>query len=119
MGRIGRLAVWTGLVGALANPAAAETAAAHWDAYFYAAPRKSARVLDEIERETSLDVRGCSEGWCRVLYGETEGFVREDVVHGPANEIHPADTRTGSACFAAAQPGGAAWQQERFCPTTR
>lgn len=110
---LGMIAGLTGL--AAATPACAETASAHWDAYFYAAPRASAQVLDEVQRETSLDVQSCVDGWCRVLYGKASGFVREEVVHGPSNDVLPPGRRAGKACFTAVQPGGGAWQDERFC----
>jgi hypothetical protein len=84
MGRIWPMALMAGVLGGAMAPASAAPEAARWDTYFYAAPRSSARVLDEVERETPLDVLSCEAGWCRVVYGETEGFVREEIVHGPS-----------------------------------
>ena len=119
MGRIWSVALTAGLLCGAAVPASAAPEAVRWDTYFYAAPRSSARVLDEIERETPLDVRSCQAGWCRVVYGETEGFVREEIVHGPSNAVLPDGHRPEGACFTAVQPGGGAWQDERFCQTKR
>lgn len=110
-------AVIVGMLSGAAAPAYAETAAAHWDSYFYEAPRVSARVLDEVQRKTPLDVQSCDGGWCRVLYGEASGFVKEEVVHGPTNEALPHRPMAVSGCFTAVQPGGGAWQDERFCPS--
>ncbi|GJE40158.1 SH3 domain-containing protein [Methylobacterium persicinum] len=115
MGRIWPMALMAGLLCGGASPASAATEAARWDTYFYAAPHNSAPVLDEVERETPLDVQSCQEGWCRVVYGETEGFVREEIVHGPSNDVLPDGHRPEGACFKAVQPGGGAWQDERFC----
>jgi hypothetical protein len=119
MGRIWPMALMAGVLGGAVAPASAAPEAARWDTYFYAAPRSSARVLDEVERETPLDVLSCEAGWCRVVYGETEGFVREEIVHGPSNDVLPDGRRPQGACFTAVQPGGGAWQDERFCPTER
>jgi mannose/cellobiose epimerase-like protein (N-acyl-D-glucosamine 2-epimerase family) len=104
-----------GLFCGSAPPVSAETVSAHWDSYFYAAPRDSARVLDEVQDKAKLDVQSCENGWCRVRYGAAEGYVRDFVVHGPENEVHPEVESAVAACFMAVQPGGAAWQEERFC----
>ncbi|MGH1574783.1 SH3 domain-containing protein [Methylobacterium sp. P31] len=104
-----------GLFCGSAPPASAEAVAARWDSYFYAAPRDTARVLDEVQDKARLDVQSCENGWCRVRYGEADGYVREFVVHGPENEVHPEGQPAEAPCFSAAQPGGAAWQSERFC----
>ena len=93
----------------------AESVEAGWDTYFYAAPRYSARVLDEVQRRARLDVISCADGWCRVRYGDAEGHVREDVVHGSRDTIERAQVGADPACFHAAQPGGNAWQDEKFC----
>ena len=105
-----------GLFCGSALPASADAVVAHWHSYFYAAPRDSARVLDEVQDKAELDVQSCENGWCRVRYGEAVGYVREFVVHGPENEVHPERQPAETACFDAAQPGGAAWQSEQFCP---
>ncbi len=86
---------------------------------FLRGPPQQRPVLDEVERETSLDVSSCEAGWCRVVYGETEGFVREEIVHGPSNDVLRDGRRPQGACFTAVQPGGGAWQDERFCPPKR
>lgn len=103
-----------GLLGGLPVPVSAETVAAHWDSYFYAAPRDTAPVLDEVQDKAKLDVQSCENSWCRVRYGEADGYVREFVVHGPENEVHPKRQPVDSTCFSAVQPGGRAWQDERF-----
>ncbi|MGU3664124.1 SH3 domain-containing protein [Methylobacterium sp. A49B] len=119
MRRIWPMALMAGVLGWAVAPASAAPEAARWDTYFYAAPRSSARVLDEVERETPLNVRSCEAGWCRVVYGATEGFVREEIVHGPSNDVLPGGQQPKGACFTAVQPGGGAWQDERFCPSKR
>ncbi|MEL6061460.1 MULTISPECIES: SH3 domain-containing protein [unclassified Methylobacterium] len=119
MGRMSAVALTAGLLCGAAAPASDASEPARWDTYFYAAPRSSAPVLDEVERETPLDVRSCQAGWCRVVYGKTEGFVREEIVHGPANDLLPDGRRPEGACFTAVQPGGGAWQDETFCPPKR
>lgn len=103
------------LVFSAASPASAEVATAHWDSFFYAAPRGTARILDEVQDQAKLDVQQCDGGWCRARYGEAEGYVREFVVHGPANELRPERQPADEKCFDAAQPGGATWQSEQFC----
>lgn len=108
-----------GLFCGSAPPASAEAVAAHWDSYFYAAPRDTARVLDEVEDKARLDVQSCENGWCRVHYGEADGYVREFVVHGRENAAHPARHVANASCFKAAQPSGAAWQPEHFCQSAR
>lgn len=107
------------LASGLAAPAYAEAVAAHWDGYFYEEPRASARVLDEVQPEAKLDVQSCETGWCRVRYGEADGYVREEIVRGPTNEVHPRGSSTEATCFTAVQPGGGAWQDERFCRPRR
>lgn len=113
------MVLMAGLLWAAVIPASAAPEAARWDTYFYAAPRSSAPVLDEVERETPLDVQSCAASWCRVVYGQTEGFVREEIVHGPSNDVVPNGRRPEGTCFTAVQPGGGAWQNERFCPPKR
>ena len=120
---IGRASSLTGLVVVLLTvaltPASAETVPAAWDSYFYASPRATARVLDEVQRAVPLEVRSCDEGWCQVGYGGKEGYVREIVVNGPRNNLDRSDTMKNSMCFNFAQPGGNAWQTERVCNTNR
>lgn len=115
MKRLLRAVTAAGLLGGVVLPVRAESVAAHWDSYFYAAPRGTARVLDEVQDKAELDVRSCEGGWCRVRYGEAEGYVREMVVHGPENDVHPGSHPLDASCFTAQQPGGRAWQEERFC----
>lgn len=110
-----RIVTLAGVLGSLNDPTCAETVAAHRDAYFYAAPRAYARVLDEVQREAKLEIESCESGWCRVRYGDAEGYVRDEVVHGPANVVLPDEHASDTACFRAAQPGGGTWQTERFC----
>lgn len=54
----------------------------------------SACILDEIERKTPLEVRSSEAGW-------TEGFVREEIVHGPSNDVRLGGQQPKSACFRA------------------
>ena len=95
--------------------ARAESVKAHFDTYFYDAPRSTARVLDEVQDKAPLTVLSCDNLWCRVRYGEAEGYVREIVVHGPENDVFPDGHNNRSNCFKASQPGGVAWQTEKFC----
>lgn len=115
--RIRQIAAAVPLFCLLGGGARAESVEAGWDAYFYAAPRYSARVLDEVQRRARLDVASCADGWCRVRYGDAEGHVREDVVHGPRDRVERAKVAADPVCFHAAQPGGNAWQDEKFCRT--
>ena len=105
------LSLLVGLVG----PTCAEPVKARFDTYFYQAPRYTARVLDEVQTQANLDVISCEGQWCRVRYSGTEGYVRDLVVHGDQIDISHKDTKDLSHCFKADQPGGNAWQTERFC----
>ena len=95
--------------------ARAESVEAGWDTYFYSEPHYSARVLDEVQRRAKLDVISCADGWCRVRYGDAVGHVHEDVVHGQRDTVERAKVAADPVCFHAAQPGGNAWQDEKFC----
>lgn len=104
-----------GLLVGLVGSTCAEPVKARFDTYFYQAPRYTARVLDEVQTQASLNVISCEEQWCRVRYGGAEGYVRDLVVHGPQIDISHKDKQNLSNCFKADQPGGNAWQVERFC----
>lgn len=99
----------------LADPTCAETAKARFDTYFYENPRYTARVLDEVQTQSSLDVIACAGQWCRVRYSGAEGYVRDLVVHGPQIDVAHKDKHALTDCFKADQPGGVGWQVERFC----
>lgn len=63
------------------------TAAAHaqpqlnkFTTYMHAGPGKDWAVLDEIPANTTIDVQGCGQGWCRVRYGGAWGWVTMSVL---------------------------------------
>ncbi|SDM77027.1 SH3 domain-containing protein [Methylobacterium phyllostachyos] len=103
------------LLVSLMDSTCAEPAKARFDTYFYQAPRYTARVLDEVQTQASLDVLSCDGQWCRVRYSGAEGYVRDLVVHGPQIDISHKDRPKLTDCFRADQPGGIGWQVERFC----
>lgn len=104
-----------GILAGFMGSTCAEPVKARFDTYFYQAPRYTARVLDEVQTQASLDVLSCEGQWCRVRFSGAEGYVRDLVVHGPQIDITHKDKKNLSNCFKADQPGGNAWQMERFC----
>ncbi|MBA8914147.1 hypothetical protein HNR51_003238 [Methylorubrum thiocyanatum] len=74
-------------------------------------------MLDEVRPAEPLHVFSCEGQWCRVRFGEAEGYVRAIVVRGLNAEVKAGASERD--CFSASQPGGAKWQTERFCQSSR
>ena len=74
---------------ATAFPAAAAPGMISFATWFRIGPGRNYAVRDEIPNETILDVIGCENGWCRVVYGNRTGYVESDVVVQPVPVITP------------------------------
>ena len=77
-----------------ALPAAASPGKITWTTWFRIGPGRNYAVRDEIPNETVLDVVGCSNGWCQVVWENWTGYVESAAVIQPppaTTEPHPHD----------------------------
>ncbi len=68
---------------ATALPAAASPGEITWTTWFRIGPGRDYAVRDEIPNDTVLDVIGCQNGWCQVVWQNWTGYVEADVVAQP------------------------------------
>ena len=100
---------------AFSAAAGAEPARSTWASFLYAGPGSTYAVIDEVPQASTFDVSLCSDGWCRVMIGGVEGYLRSEIVRResqtdttgllPNPALRGAETPKGS-CFDAVQTGG-------------
>ena len=74
----------------LAAPAAfADPGEIAWTTWFRIGPGRNYAVRDEVPSTTRVDVLGCDQGWCRVIFGNRVGYVESQVVTQPQTAIAP------------------------------
>ena len=67
----------------VALPAAASPGEITWTTWFRIGPGRNYAVRDEIPNQTVLDVVGCANGWCQVVWGNWTGYVESNTVAQP------------------------------------
>ncbi len=72
------------------QPASATPGQISWTTWFRIGPGRNYAVRDEINNGTVLDVVGCQNGWCQVVWGNRTGYVESDVVVQPVPVTKPA-----------------------------
>ena len=75
---------------ATAGPAAAAPGEVTWTTWFRIGPGRNYAVRDEISNGTVLEVLGCENGWCQVVWGNRTGYVESGVVVQPVPATTPA-----------------------------
>ena len=82
---------WLGVITLLAtaSPAFASPGQISWTTWFRIGPGRNYAVRDEISNGTVLEVLGCENGWCQVVWGNRTGYVESDVVVQPVPATAP------------------------------
>lgn len=70
-------------------PAFAAPGEVTWTTWFRIGPGRNYAVRDEIPNSTVLDVIGCENGWCQVVWGNRTGYVESGVVVQPVPATAP------------------------------
>lgn len=101
---------------AQANAIQTTRAQTSWTTYLRSGPGLQFAVIDEVESRSNVDVVGCRDGWCLVVYGGAEGYLAQSVLPSstPPNKTgpspHPGD------CFDAHLKGYPKGGEDvRFC----
>ncbi len=98
----------------LAQPADAQTMRTIWTTFMRAGPGLQYTVIDEVDEQRDVDVQGCGNGWCRVVFGDRDGYIRQD--HLSANPPAPAPEASAKApCFDARRSGYGNGDEQRYC----
>ena len=79
--QIGSAAVITLL--AMALPAMASPGEVTWTTWFRIGPGRNYAVRDEIPNDTLVEVLGCENGWCQVVWENWTGYVESQTVTQP------------------------------------
>jgi hypothetical protein len=111
----GLIVVVAGADGARANPGTNA-----WSTYLRSGPSGAAPVIDELEHDTSLDIKSCAHRWCLVQDGQIEGYIDQDALTLPRPAPPPG--AASGPCFVADQDGYKKPTPTRFCqakPQTR
>ena len=71
------------------SPAFASPGQISFTTWFRIGPGRNYAVRDEISNGSVLDVVGCQNGWCQVVWGNRTGYVESDVVVQPVPVTTP------------------------------
>ena len=87
----GPLAAAAGAITLLATalPAAAAPGEVSFTTWFRIGPGRNYAVRDEVSSGSVVEVIGCENGWCQVVWGNRTGYVESDVVVQPVPAIKP------------------------------
>jgi hypothetical protein len=89
-----------------------------WTTFLRAGPGLQYAATDEVDAQVPVDVRGCDNGWCRIVFGDHSGYIKQD--HLSAAPIPPVLVEGGKAqCFDTRRSGyGTTGEGERYCVLT-
>jgi hypothetical protein len=100
---------------ASSTAAYATPTALNWSTYMRTAPADNATVIDEIEHDRIVDVRGCSAQWCQIVSDGVLGYIDADSVHLPRPPTGKAPRAGTQGCFWAGEYSYRMPQQTLFC----
>ena len=91
---------------AVPAPASAAPYVAVWTSYLRVGPSEHDHVLDGITRGTLVEVVSCSNGWCLVRVGGTQGYLSSDAFSQRGTPLAPYALRqsNGTDCFGMRTP---------------
>ena len=102
---------------AWSSPARAWTGIVSWPTYDRTGPDKHYRVLNELDRGTTLDVLACENGWCRIQTDRSVGYIEQSAISEPGAMISlPATQAESDGCFTSHETGYGKGENWRYCP---
>jgi uncharacterized protein YgiM (DUF1202 family) len=87
-----------------------------WTTFMRAGPGLQYTVIDELDEQSDVDVQGCGNGWCRIVVGDRNGYIRQDHLSAspPVQAPAPA-TQAKPPCFDARRSGYGSGDEQRYC----
>ncbi len=107
VGVCGLAAIWAG-------PSQAAEGVVGWPTYFRTGPGEQYRVVEELQRGTSVNVQECGDGWCRAQLGRALGYVKRAALG--AGGVPPSQGAAAAGCFESGRAGYLGLQPFRYCP---
>lgn len=104
----------------IAAPAFAWTGEVAWPTYFRTGPGDRYSYQDEIPSGRSVEVQSCERDWCRIVYDDHVGYVKQEIL-SPKGALaaakKPAAPPQGEAavCFEATRDGYDKGDRWRYC----
>ena len=86
-----------------------------WTTYLHEGPGREYQVEDEIDTATQVEVLACRDGWCRVNYTGSIGYLPRDLLT-PTGEPNSVPAPPGPNCFEARRSGYEGGHVFEYCP---